>query len=122
MRKENCSIFPSKSIKRIRESNEYFRIILEYFLLYTNLNKTLKKKKITRAIGIYETMKKKPPFYMKLFLSQPSMYFLPFLKFIALIIYSYEVPINEKNVSERKVAYVPFWFNIFIIPFKNPSQ
>ena len=93
-------MFPSNSISRIREKNEYFRRIFENLLLKVSLNNVLKTIKIMRTIGIYETMKNSPPFYMKLIFLSPSMYILPFLKLSLFNNDSNEVPNNEKNASE----------------------
>ena len=55
-------MFPSKSIKGIREKKEYFRKIFENLLLTVILNKMWKTKKIRSAMGTDETINKNPPF------------------------------------------------------------
>ncbi len=100
MKKENCSIFPSKSINKTKEKNEYFLKTFENLLENVILNKELKMKKMIKVSRIDETTKLNPPFYRKLFLSYPSLYFLPYLKLTASNIDYYEIPIEEKNALE----------------------
>lgn len=61
-------------------------------------------KKIMRVIGIYVIMKKSPPFSRKLFLSNPSLYFLPNLKLKNFNVRLAVVPNKEKTLSVIKVA------------------
>ena len=72
-------------------------------------------------MGTDETINKNPPFDIKPILSKPSLYFLPFLKSKDDINIFSVVPMDDKNISDIKVAYVPFWFNRLIIPSRKLS-
>jgi hypothetical protein len=100
MKKENYSIFPSKSISKIKEKKEYFRKTFENLLKNVILNKELKMKKMIKVNRIDETTKLNPPFSRKLCLSYPSWYFLPYLKLMASNIDYYDIPIEEKKALE----------------------
>ena len=66
-------MFPSKNISKIREKNEYFRIIFENLLFDVILKIMFNAKKMMIAIGIDETINKNPPFSRKFILSYPSL-------------------------------------------------
>ena len=122
MRKENCQILPSNSISKIKGKKEYFRNIFEILSLKVTLNKTRKKIKMTSVTGTDETMKANPEFYIKLSLSQPSLYFLSFLKSRVYIIDCTDVPRYDKTISDMMTAQVPFQFKRLMIPLRKTSQ